>query len=133
METLKPMAIAEGIENKDSKFDTVFSGVVRTNGRASEFLLISKYGLMEPGIIKQLPFGISLFQKGKLPLSTYKMEDTKDLDAIFNLGKSKEKKIKEENNVEGKNPEGESKDSKEETKATKALQENKKPDGGVKK
>lgn len=136
METLKPMAIAEGIENKDSKFDNVFSGVVRKNGRASEFLLISKYGLMEPGIIKQLPFGISLFQKGKLPLSSYKMEDTKELDAIFKLGEnSGEKEVKEENKVEGKNPDGESKDSIEETKATmeKAPQENEKPDVGEKK
>lgn len=115
METLKPMAIAQGIENKDSKFDNVFSGVVRKNGRASEFLLISKYGIMEPGIIKQLPFGVSLYQKGKLSLSTYKMEDTKDLDAIFKLG--------------------ESKDSKEENKVTveKAPEENEKPEGGEKK
>jgi len=138
MELLKPMAIAEGVENKDSKFDNVFSGVVRKNGRASEFLLISKYGLMEPGIIKQLPFGISLFQKGKLPLSTYKMEDPKDLDAIFNLGENsrgKEKELKVENKAEDKNPEGESKDTKEETKVTveKAPPENKKPDEGEKK
>jgi heterodisulfide reductase subunit C len=138
MEILKPMAIAQGIENKDSKFDTVFSGVVRTNGRASEFLLISKYGLMEPGIIKQLPFGISLFQKGKLPLSSYTMEDTKELDAIFRLGENsgeKEKELKVENKAEGKNPDGESKDTKEETKATmeKAPQENEKADEGEKK
>ncbi len=86
METLKSMAIAQGVENKDSKFDSVFSDVVRKNGRASEFLLISKYGIMEPGILKQLPFGISLFQKGKLPLSSYKMQDTKELDAIFKIG-----------------------------------------------
>jgi heterodisulfide reductase subunit C len=88
METLKPMAIAQGIHNKDSRFDTVFSDVVIKNGRASEFLLISKYGLMEPGIIKQLPFGISLFMKGKLPLSGNKMEDTKELDAMFKLGEN---------------------------------------------
>ncbi len=122
METLKPMAIAQGIENKDSKFDNVFSGVVRKNGRASEFLLISKYGLMEPGIIKQLPFGISLIQKGKLPLSTYKMVDTKDLDAIFKLGENsgeKEKEVKEENKVEAKNADGENKEESKETTAKK--------------
>jgi len=137
METLKPMAIAEGIENKDSKFDHVFSGVVRKNGRASEFLLISKYGIMEPGIIKQLPFGISLFQKGKLPLSSYKMEDTRELDAIFKLGENsreKEKEIKGENKAEGKNAQGESKDAREETATMeKAPQDNEKPDGGEKK
>jgi len=138
METLKPLAIAEGIENKDSKFDNVFSGVVKKNGRASEFLLISKYGLMEPGIIKQLPFGISLFRKGKLPLSSYNMEDTRELDAIFKLGENfgeKEKEIKGENKAEGKDAQGESKDTTEETKATigKAPEENEKLDGGEKK
>jgi hypothetical protein len=137
MEILKPMAIAEGIENKDSKFDHVFSGVVRKNGRASEFLLISKYGLMEPGIIKQLPFGISLFQKGKLPLSTYKMEDSKDLDAIFKLGENsgeKEKGIKGENKAEGKDSQGESKDTKKETSTIeKVPQKNEKTDEEAKK
>ena len=144
METLKPMAIAQGLENKESKFDTVFSGVVRKNGRASEFLLISKYGIMEPGIIKQLPFGISLFQKGKLPLSSYKMEDTKELDAIFKLGENsgeKEKEIKGDNKAEGKDAIEESKDTREETKnmgeetkATmeKAPQETENSDGGKK-
>jgi heterodisulfide reductase subunit C len=137
METLKPMAIAQGIENKDSKFDHVFSEVVRNNGRASEFLLISKYGLMEPGIIKQLPFGISLFQKGKLPLSSYKMEDTKELDAIFKLGENsgeKEKETKEENKAEGKDSQGESKDAKEEPSTIeKAPQKNEKTDEEAKK
>jgi hypothetical protein len=137
METLKPMAIAEGIENKDSKFDHVFSAVVRKNGRASEFLLISKYGLMEPEIIKQLPFGISLFQKGKLHLSSYKMEDTKELDAIFKLGENsgeKEKEIKEETKAEGKDSQGESKDAKEEPSTIeKAPQKNEKTDEGAKK
>ena len=138
METLKPMAIAQGIENKDSKFDNVFSGVVRENGRASEFLLISKYGIKEPEIIKQLPFGISLFQKGKLPLSSYKMENTKELEAIFKLGENsgkKKKEIKEEDKVKGKEAQGESKHTKEETKVTveKAPQDNEKPDDGEKK
>ncbi len=83
METLKPIAVAEGIKNKNSKFDEVFSDVVKKNGRASEFLLISKYSLSEPGMIKQASLGISLLSKGKLPLSVDKMEDTRELDAIF--------------------------------------------------
>lgn len=92
METLKPLAIAEGIKNKNAKFDRVFSDVVKKNGRASEFLLISKYSLSEPGMIKQAPFGIALFRKGKLPLSIQKMENTRELDAIFKLGEKTEEK-----------------------------------------
>jgi heterodisulfide reductase subunit C len=93
METLKPIAIAEGIKNRNVKFDNVFSDVIKTNGRASEFLLISKYSLTEPGMIKQLPFGLSMMAKGKLPLSIQRMENTKELEAIFKLGeKSREKK-----------------------------------------
>jgi len=88
METLKPIAIAEGVKNKNAKFDAVFSDVIKKNGRASEFLLISKYSLSEPGMIKQAPFGIALLKKGKLPLSIDKMENTKELDAIFKIGEN---------------------------------------------
>ena len=85
MEALKPIAIAEGIRNRNAKFDTVFQDVIKKNGRASEFLLISRYSLTEPGMIKQAPFGLSLISKGKLPLSIDKMEDKRELEAIFKL------------------------------------------------
>ena len=100
METLKPIAITEGIKNKNEKFDGVFSDVVRKNGRASEFLLISKYSLKEPEMIKQALFGLSLFSKGKLPLATDKLEDTRELDTIFKLGEKAEKKENKEDNKE---------------------------------
>jgi len=90
METLRPIAIAEGVKNKNARFDGVFSDVVEKNGRASEFLLISKYSLREPEMIKQVPFGLSLIAKGKLPLSIDKMEDTRELKTIFNLGEKKQ-------------------------------------------
>lgn len=86
METLKPIAMSEGIKNRNAKFDNVFADVIRKNGRASEFLLISKYSLSEPAMIKQAPFGLTLISKGKLPLSIDKMEDTRELDAIFKFG-----------------------------------------------
>src|SRR3989304_3034407 len=95
METLKPLAIAEGIKNKNSKFDIIFSDVVKKNGRASEFLLISKYSLTEPGMIKQAPFGLALISKGKLPLSIDKMEDGRELEAIFKLGEAEPEKTKD--------------------------------------
>ena len=101
METLKPIAIKEGIRNKNAKFDTVFADVVKKNGRASEFLLISKYSISDPGMIKQAPFGISLLIKGKLPLSIDKMNDTRELEAIFKLG---EKTGAEEKKETIKNP-----------------------------
>ncbi|MDL5504205.1 MAG: hypothetical protein QSU88_13420, partial [Candidatus Methanoperedens sp.] len=92
METLKPIAIAEGIKNKNSKFDNIFSDVIKKTGRASEFLLISKYSLSEPGMIKQAPFGLSLMSRGKLPLMPDKMEDTRELDAIFKTEEEKPEK-----------------------------------------
>ncbi len=92
METLNPIAIAEGIKNKNASFDGVFSDVVKKNGRASEFLLISKYSLKEPGMIKQAPFGLSLMSRGKLPLMPDKMEDARELDAIFKTGEEKQEK-----------------------------------------
>lgn len=96
METLKPIAIAEGITNKNAKFDNVFSSVIKNNGRASEFLLISRYSLAEPGMIKQLPFGLAMVAKGKLPLSIDRMENIRELDAIFKLGEKKEQKKESE-------------------------------------
>ncbi len=94
METLRPVAIAEGVRNKNIKFDQVFSDVVKQRGRASEFLLLSKYSLSEPGMIKQAPFGLSLILKGKLPLSVNKMEDASEIKAIFG-GRKQESEEKE--------------------------------------
>lgn len=94
METLRPVAIAEGVKNKNIKFDQVFSDVVKRKGRASEFLLLSKYSLSEPGMIKQAPFGLSLILKGKLPLSVNKMEDVREIKAIFG-GRKQESEEKE--------------------------------------
>lgn len=94
METLRPVAIAEGVKNKNIKFDQVFSDVVKRKGRASEFLLLSKYSLSEPGMIKQAPFGLSLILKGKLPLSVNKMEDVREIKAIFS-GRKQESEEKE--------------------------------------
>jgi len=87
MRTLKPIAIKEGIKNRNAKFDNIFADVVKKNGRASEFLLISKYSISEPGMIKQAPFGLELISKGKLPLSIDKMDDLREMDSIFSLSK----------------------------------------------
>ena len=104
MEALKPIAMAQGIKNKNAKFDRVFSDVIRKNGRASEFLLISKYSLSEPGMIKQAPFGLSLVARGKLPLSIDKMEDTGELKTIFEHGPPDEKRENKENENKEKEP-----------------------------
>jgi len=94
METLKPMAISEGISNDNARFDNVFSEVVRKTGRASEFLLISKFSISTLERIKksmrQIPFGLALVKKGKLPLSVDKMDDAGELEAIFRLGEKKQ-------------------------------------------
>lgn len=121
METLKPIAIAEGIRNKNTKFDNVFSDVIKKTGRASEFLLISKYSLTEPGMIKQAPFGLSLFSKGKLPLFPDKMENARELDAIFKINEKKEEKT--ENKEQAKSKEPETEKNPEPNTAQKAVQE----------
>ncbi len=109
METLKPIAIAEGVKNKNARFDGVFSDVVKKTGRASEFLLISKYSLSDLRMIKQLPFGLNLIAKGKLSLSVDKMEDSRELKAIFEIGgKKQESESKEKEKAEKvPEPEGE--------------------------
>lgn len=107
MEALRPIAIAEGVNNKNARFDGVFSDVVMKNGRASEFLLISKYSLREPEMIKQVPFGLALISKGKLPLSIDKMEDTRELKAIFQMGEKKPDRESKENEKAKKVPEPE--------------------------
>ena len=96
MEILKPIAIAEGIKNKNARFDGIFSDVIKKNGRASEFMLISKYGLREPEVIKQVPFGLALISKGKLPLIAGKMEDAQELSAIFKINEKKPESVSKE-------------------------------------
>lgn len=100
MEMLRPIAIEEGIKNRNIKFDNVFSDVIKNNGRASEILLISKYSLTELGMIKQLPFGLSMIAKGKLPLSIDRMENTRELDTIFKF-REKSGEPKKENKEPG--------------------------------
>jgi heterodisulfide reductase subunit C len=108
METLKPIAIKEGIKNRNAKFDNIFADVIKNNGRASEFLLISKYSISEPGMIKQVPFGLELMSKGKLPLSIDKMDDTHELEALFKLGqKTGDKETKETKEKPPEKPEKE--------------------------
>jgi heterodisulfide reductase subunit C len=87
IETLKTIAMQEGVRNKNVRFDRLFSDIVKKNGRASELLLISKYSLSDLTMIKQVPFGLSLMSRGKLPLSSARAENKKQLDAIFNLEK----------------------------------------------
>ncbi len=87
IEILKTIAMQEGIKNKNVSFDRVFSDLVKKNGRASELLLISKYSLSDLTMLKQVPFGLSLMSRGKLPLSGAKVDNKKQLDAIFNLEK----------------------------------------------
>ena len=99
--------MAEGIKNKNAKFDRVFSDVIRKNGRASEFLLISKYSLSEPGMIKQAPFGLSLIARGKLPLSIDKMEDAGELKTIFELVEKPQEPYEKRENKEHENKEKE--------------------------
>ncbi len=107
METLKAIAIAEGVKNKNARFDGVFSDVVKKTGRASEFLLISKYSLSDLRMIKQLPFGLNLIAKGKLPLSVDKMEDSRELKAIFEIGGKKQESVSKEKEKAEKVPEPE--------------------------
>ncbi len=87
IETLKTIAVEEGVRNKNVIFDRVFSDLVKTHGRTSELLLISKYSLTDLKIIKQVPFGLSLISRGKLSLSNAKVENKKQLDAIFDMEK----------------------------------------------
>jgi len=105
METLRPIAIAEGVKNKNIRFDEIFSEAVKKNGMASEFLLISKYSLSNPEMIKQAPFGLALFAKGKLPLTIMKMEDAREMNSIFKLGEKGESKGKEPEKKENKESE----------------------------
>ncbi|CAG0958597.1 partial heterodisulfide reductase subunit C2, partial [Methanosarcinales archaeon] len=122
-ETLKPIAIAEGIINKNAKFDNVFSSVIKNNGRASEFLLISRYSMTEPRMIKQLPFGLEMMAKGKLPLSIDRMENTRELEAIFKLGEKGESKI-ENKEIKEKDREKDSDKEKEKEPQETKMQEN---------
>lgn len=94
MEALKPLAVAQGVDNKNSKFDQVFSDVVRKKGRAAEYLLLSEYSLSDPGmLLKKVPFGLALISKGKHSFFD-QMDDNRELDAIFKLGKNKDVRIK---------------------------------------
>ena len=86
MAALRNQATAQGYKpDKAMTFSKAFMTVVNRYGRVFEPELIIRYGLgTNPlSLVGQAPFGISMFLKNKLTLRPDRMEDVREVRAIF--------------------------------------------------
>ena len=86
MAALRNQATVQGYKpDKGMTFSKAFMTVVNRYGRVFEPELIIRYGLgTNPlALVGQAPFGISMFLKNKLTLRPDRMEDLREVRAIF--------------------------------------------------
>jgi heterodisulfide reductase subunit C len=89
MAALKRLAIAENVQGKEkesvSRFYRAFMETVRRHGRnyEPEFLVRYFFSTNPLGLIKQAPLGLSLWRKGRIPLSPQEVKGKAEIEAIF--------------------------------------------------
>ena len=94
MDSLKAMAIEEGIKSEASHITTfhrVFLSCVREYGRLHEISLLAAYKLLSLNMFKEdMVLGALMFSKGKLRILPTRIENIDEIEQIFKtFGKKK--------------------------------------------
>lgn len=92
MDTLKEMAIKEGIPSREREvaiFHEVFLRTIKTFGRQHEVSLIGVLKLKTGQFFKDLIMGLELFRKGKLPVLPVRIKKLKEVKEIFKKTQAK--------------------------------------------
>jgi len=92
MYTLKRMSLAEGIatETDGAALARTFTGYVDRYGRSFEFGLASRFYLTHKpsSLLRMGPLGLSMFQKGRMPLTPSRIRQIRQLRAIIDKAKA---------------------------------------------
>lgn len=95
MAALRSLALLKGFtQDKEAKLCRAFAETVRQHGRSFEPELLARYyarTLDLPGLLRQIPLGLKMLYKGKLPLLPKHVENTRAWRKIFAPAEGKEK------------------------------------------
>ncbi|MFQ6618738.1 MAG: 4Fe-4S dicluster domain-containing protein [Fidelibacterota bacterium] len=86
MLSLREIALKEGYEIKEKNieaFHKAFLSMLRNDGRISEFYELASYKMKTAQFFKDLGLGIKMLRKGRLSLKHNRIENTEDLNKIF--------------------------------------------------
>jgi len=96
MAALRSLALQKGFtQDKEAKFSRAFAETVRQHGRSFEPELLARYyarTLDLLALLRQIPLGLKMLCKGKLPLLPKNVENTRTWREIFTPAGGKEKK-----------------------------------------
>ena len=100
MAALRSLALQKGFtQDKEAKFSRAFAETVRLHGRMFEPELLARYYahvLDLPGLLRQIPLGLKMLCKGKLPLLPEHVKNTQTWRQIFIPGFAPTRKEEEE-------------------------------------
>jgi len=95
MAALRALSLQKGfIQDKEAKLSRAFAETVRQHGRSFEPELLARYyarTLDLLGLLRQIPLGLKMLYKGKLPLLPKNVENTRAWRKIFTPAGGKEK------------------------------------------
>jgi len=89
VDALRQIALEEGVRPKEPAvvaFHEAFLGSVQRRGRVHELDMMGRYKLRSGRLLDDLPLGVKIFFKGKLPLVA---ERTKDVAALRRIVQAK--------------------------------------------
>ncbi|MGB9802268.1 4Fe-4S dicluster domain-containing protein [Desulfofundulus sp.] len=86
MDVLRTMAVTGEslrVQEKDPIFHRIFLDSVKSNGRVHELMLMVKYKLKTGDVFSDIPIGLKMFRKGKLPLISKGVKNKTVIRKIF--------------------------------------------------
>ena len=94
MASLRSLAVQKGFtQDREAKFSRAFTETVRQHGRMFEPELLARYyarALDLVGLLRQVPLGLKMLYKGKLPLWPEHIENARTWRKIFTSAGEKE-------------------------------------------
>jgi heterodisulfide reductase subunit C len=86
MDALRQIAIEEGFPTKEGKvplFHNLFLSIVKRLGRMHEASLMGLYKLLSGDLFSDLPKGVKMILKGKIPLFPHRIKGSDEVKEIF--------------------------------------------------
>ncbi|MFQ6000654.1 MAG: 4Fe-4S dicluster domain-containing protein [Anaerolineae bacterium] len=86
MDALRQMAVEEGLPAKERNvplFHNLFLSIVKRLGRMHEASLMGLYKPLSRDLFSDIPMGVKMILKGKIPLLPHRIEGSDEVEKIF--------------------------------------------------
>lgn len=86
MDALRQMAVEEGLPTKERNvplFHNLFLSIVKRLGRMHEASLMGLYKPLSRDLFSDLPMGVKMILKGKIPLLPHRIKGSDEVEKIF--------------------------------------------------